>query len=87
MSTLCSVAVEGTSVEGRRVVVVDDVVRSGGQLLAMTRILRVAGALVTDALCVLERPLGGRLLLDEHRVTLHPLLTEADLPTGKGAVS
>ncbi|MEU0843598.1 phosphoribosyltransferase family protein [Streptomyces sp. NPDC005962] len=72
--------IEGTSVEGRRVVLVDDVVRSGGQLLAMTRILRITGAPVTDALCVLERPLGGRLLLHQHGVTLHPLLTEADLP-------
>ncbi|MFD8967315.1 phosphoribosyltransferase family protein [Streptomyces sp. NPDC059568] len=72
--------IEGTSVEGRRVVLVDDVVRSGGQLVAMTRILRVAGASVTDALCVLERPLGGRLLLDDHGVVLRPLLAEADLP-------
>lgn len=72
--------IEGTGVEGRRAVLVDDVVRSGGQLLAMTRILRIAGAPVTDALCVLERPLGGRLLLGEHDVALHPLLTEAGLP-------
>ncbi|MEU0660701.1 orotate phosphoribosyltransferase [Streptomyces lavendulocolor] len=79
--------IEGASVTGRQVVLVDDVVRSGGQLLAMTRILRVAGAPVTDALCVLERPLGGRLLLDEHGVTLHQLLTEADLPTREGAAS
>ncbi|MCR8575780.1 orotate phosphoribosyltransferase [Streptomyces sp. Isolate_219] len=79
--------IEGARVEGRRVVLVDDVVRSGGQLLAMTRILRVAGAPVTDALCVLERPLGGRLLLDEYGVTLHPLLTEGDLPAPSGAAS
>lgn len=79
--------IEGTDVTGRRVVLVDDVVRSGGQLLAMTRILRVAGAPVTHSLCVLERPLGGRLLLHEHGVALYPLLTEADLPTAKGAVS
>ncbi|UCM88003.1 orotate phosphoribosyltransferase [Streptomyces marincola] len=79
--------IEGSGVEGRRVVLVDDVVRSGGQLLAMARMLRVSGAPVTDALCVLERPLGGRLLLNEHSVRLHPLLTEADLSTGKGAAS
>ncbi|MGW2327801.1 orotate phosphoribosyltransferase [Streptomyces sp. NPDC001700] len=78
--------IEGTGVEGRRVVLVDDVVRSGGQLLAMTRILRVVGAPVADALCVLERPLGGRPLLHEYGVTLHPLLADADLPT-TGAAS
>ncbi|WP_089100518.1 orotate phosphoribosyltransferase [Streptomyces hyaluromycini] len=73
--------IEGAALDGRRAVLVDDVVRSGGQLLAMARTLRIAGAPVTDALCVLERPLGGRALLAEHRVTLHSLLTEADLPT------
>jgi orotate phosphoribosyltransferase len=78
--------IEGAPIEGRRAVLVDDVVRSGGQLLAMARMLRIAGAPVADALCVLERPLGGRLLLDENGIALHALLTEADLPT-KGAES
>lgn len=72
--------IEGTGVEGRRVVLVDDVVRSGGQLAGMARILRKAGAEVTDALCVLERPLGGRLLLEKQKMTLRPLLDERDLP-------
>ncbi|QMU74594.1 orotate phosphoribosyltransferase [Streptacidiphilus sp. PB12-B1b] len=72
--------IEGATVDGRRAVLVDDVVRSGGQLLTMARTLRMVGAPVTDALCVLERPLGGRMMLADHRVTLHALLTEADLP-------
>jgi orotate phosphoribosyltransferase len=74
---------EGTEPEGRQVVLVDDVVRSGTRLLTTTRVLRIAGARVTDALCVLERPLGGRTMLAEHRVTLHALLAEADLPSPK----
>ncbi|MFZ3499294.1 orotate phosphoribosyltransferase [Streptomyces sp. 5.8] len=73
--------IEGAALDGRRTVLVDDVVRSGGQLLAMAHTLRIAGAPVTDALCVLERPLGGRMLLAEHHVTLHTLLTETDLPS------
>ncbi|MFG2631897.1 phosphoribosyltransferase [Streptomyces sp. NPDC048473] len=50
------------AIQGRCVALVDDVVRSGGSLLTAARRLRIAGAKVTDALCVLERPLGGRLL-------------------------
>jgi orotate phosphoribosyltransferase len=73
--------IEGTPIEGRRAVLIDDVVRSGVQLLAMARMLRIAGAPVADALCVLERPLGGRLLLDENGIALHALLTETDLPS------
>jgi orotate phosphoribosyltransferase len=77
--------IEGADVEARRVVLVDDVVRSGGQLLAMARMLRVAGAPVADALCVLERPMGGRRLLAGHGIALHPLLGEADLPDMNGS--
>lgn len=78
--------IEGVDIAGRRAVLVDDVVRSGSQLLAMARMLRIAGAPVSDALCVLERPLGGRSLLDERGIALHPLLSEADPPTQTTAV-
>lgn len=74
---------EGTEIQGRRVVLIDDVVRSGASLLLAARRLRITGAKVTDALCVLQRPLGGAELLAEHRLALHPLLTEADLPVVK----
>lgn len=79
--------IEGADVDGRKVVLVDDVVRSGGQLLNSSRILRDAGGLATSALCVLERPLGGRQLLAEHGITLRSLLTEAEMPTPAGAES
>ncbi|MFG7940353.1 orotate phosphoribosyltransferase [Streptomyces cacaoi] len=72
--------IEGAATEGKQVVLVDDVVRSGGQLLTAARTLRIAGAKVTDALCVLERPLGGRRRLAEYHMALSPLLAEADLP-------
>jgi len=74
---------EGADIQGRRVVLVDDVVRSGASLLPAARRLRIAGAKVTDTVCVLESPLGGQVLLAEHRLALHPLLTEADLPAVK----
>ncbi|MDI6412274.1 MULTISPECIES: orotate phosphoribosyltransferase [Streptomyces] len=72
--------IEGTDIGGKQVVLVDDVVRTGSQLLTAARMLRITGARVTDALCLLERPLGGRRSLSEYRITLAPLLGEADLP-------
>ncbi len=74
---------EGADTGGRQVVLVDDVVRSGTQMLTTARTLRIAGARITGALCVLERALGGRTMLAEHNVTLRSLLTEADLPSPK----
>ncbi|TWF90924.1 orotate phosphoribosyltransferase [Kitasatospora viridis] len=79
--------IEGAAIDGRRTVLVDDVTRSGSQLLHMARLLRIAGGPVADALCVLERPLGGRELLAEHRVRLHALFAEADLPDPGGAAT
>ncbi len=73
--------IEGVDVAGVRVALVDDVVRSGGRLVAMARVLRGSGARVSAALCVLERPLGGRRLLTDHGVTLHQLLVESELTT------
>lgn len=79
--------IEGTGVEGRRVVLVDDVVRSGTQLAGMAHLLRTAGADVGHALCVLERPLGGWQRLREQQVHLRPLLQEPDLPKPREARS
>ena len=51
---------EGVSVEGRRVLIVEDVVTTGGQVLLSTADLRERGALVDAAVCVINRS-GGPL--------------------------
>ncbi|MCW1429399.1 adenine phosphoribosyltransferase [Novosphingobium sp. JCM 18896] len=46
--------------QGQRVVVLDDLLATGGTALAATQLLRKAGALVEDALFVIDLPdLGG----------------------------
>ena len=54
----CQLA-EGASVAGRRLLVVEDVVTSGGQVVASTTDLRQLGAVVSHALCVIDREAGG----------------------------
>lgn len=71
--------IEGRSVEGARVVLVDDVVRSGNQILRASERLRDAGATVVAAMCVLDRELGGRERLAQCGIELHALLTPATL--------
>ncbi|PJN22387.1 hypothetical protein CG736_28135 [Kitasatospora sp. CB02891] len=63
---------EGIGITVLRTVLIGDVVRSGSQFLAVARTLRMAGRPVTDAMCGLERPLGGRTVLAEHRVSAPP---------------
>jgi orotate phosphoribosyltransferase len=72
-------AAEGGEVAGRRVVLVEDVVTSGGAVLDAARLLRAAGAVVEHVLCVIDRQEGGRERLAEIGLTLVPVLTRADL--------
>jgi len=73
---------EGAEVAGRRVLVVEDVVTSGGQVVISTGELRKLGAHVDHALCVIDRQEGGAQALAADGITLRALLTREDLSAG-----
>lgn len=66
-------------VAGRRVLVVEDVVTSGGQIVLSTADLRSLGAQVDEALCVIDREQGGAEALVAEGIRLASLLTAGDL--------
>jgi orotate phosphoribosyltransferase len=70
---------EGAEVAGRRVLVVEDVVTSGGQVVISTGELRKLGAHVDHALCVIDRQEGGAAALADAGITLRALLNREDL--------
>jgi orotate phosphoribosyltransferase len=70
---------EGAPVEGRRVVIVEDVVTTGGQVALSARELVVRGAEVDTALCVLDRSGGHHDPLREVGITLISLFTALDV--------
>ena len=70
---------EGVSEPGERVLVIEDVVTTGGALIAAIEALRAAGLVVERALCVLDREEGGSEALGELGVALEPLFRRADL--------
>jgi orotate phosphoribosyltransferase len=70
---------EGAEVAGRRVLVVEDVVTSGGQVVISTGELRKLGAHVDHALCVIDRQEGGAAALAADGITLRALLLREDL--------
>jgi orotate phosphoribosyltransferase len=74
---------EGAAVEGRHVLVVEDVVTSGGQIVLSTADLRAAGAIVDSAVCVIDREEGGPAALAEAGVTLRALFTRTRLSAGR----
>jgi orotate phosphoribosyltransferase len=70
---------EGPDLKGRRVLVVEDVVTSGGQIIASTRDLRDLGALVDHAICVVDREEGAAAKLAAVDVRLDALFRRGDL--------
>lgn len=70
---------EGAEVAGRSVVVVEDVVTSGGQVVLSTRDLRALGARVEAAVCVIDREEGGLEALADAGIELRSVFTRSDL--------
>jgi orotate phosphoribosyltransferase len=70
---------EGIEITGRRLLVVEDVITSGGQVVKSTEQLRALGALVPSALCVIDRQAGSADTLATAQVTLSALFTKSQL--------
>jgi orotate phosphoribosyltransferase len=68
--------IEGADVDGRHVAVIDDTARSGQSLLHAARLLRLAGATVTTAVCVLDRQDGAAARLASQQIELRALVTD-----------
>jgi orotate phosphoribosyltransferase len=75
---------EGLEVGGRRLVVVEDVVTSGGAVVDACRALRDEGAEVDVAICVIDREAGGPANLAEVGVELRSLFTMTQLTRAAG---
>jgi orotate phosphoribosyltransferase len=70
---------EGGEVAGRRLVIVEDVVTTGGQLVLSAQDLRAEGAVVEHAVCVIDREGGGADVVGAEGISLHALFTMRDL--------
>jgi orotate phosphoribosyltransferase len=80
--------VEGGDVHGCRLLVVEDVVTTGGQVVLSTDDLRAAGATITDALCVVDRESGATEHLAASGIELRALFTMSELTAaGAGAAA
>ena len=79
----CKLA-EGGDVQGQRLVIIEDVVTSGGQIKLSVQELRSLGATVTDVMCVIDREAGGRSNLESEGLQLHPLFTMSELKQAMG---
>lgn len=74
----CRIA-EGMDIKDKKLLIVEDVVTSGGQIILSTEDLRKAGAIVENAICVIDREQGGPEKLLEAGIKLFPLFTMTEL--------
>jgi orotate phosphoribosyltransferase len=74
---------EGADVGDRDVLVVEDVVTSGGQVVSSAGDLRDLGARVRHALCVVDREEGGAGNLAAAGIELRALLRRTDLDAAR----
>jgi len=70
--------VEGILLPGNRVLLMDDLITSGGSLRRAVEAIRTEGGVVTDAIVLLDREEGGKENLVKDNVKLHYLLTTSE---------
>jgi orotate phosphoribosyltransferase len=82
----CKLA-EGQDVKGKRLVIVEDVVTSGGQIIMSVKDLRALGAVITDVICVIDRESDGRENLEKEGLAFQSLFTMSELQQAAAASS
>ncbi len=80
----CKLA-EGPDHSGRRVVLVEDVVTTGGAVRDAVTALRADGAVVDVVVCAIDRSPEGTHPLDDVGLEVRPVLTKADLDQAREA--
>jgi orotate phosphoribosyltransferase len=70
---------EGGDVAGRRLLIVEDVVTTGGQVVTSCWDLRALGAIAEHAVCVIDRESGGSQKLHDAGLQLHALFAMSEL--------
>jgi orotate phosphoribosyltransferase len=82
--------VEGATLDGRQVLLVEDLITDGGSKVGFLEAIVEAGGRVADALVLFDREQGGCALLARHGVTLHAatdLTTTLDAGVASGLLA
>lgn len=69
----------GETLQGKHVVLIDDVATSGGSILKAAEQIEAAGGIMKDAIVILDREQGADANLKERGIRLHALFTATDL--------
>ena len=70
---------EGADLNFKEIVLVEDIVSSGGAIIDAARMLRGDGITVDTAICVIDRETGGKEKLIQSGIRLISLMTASEL--------
>lgn len=79
----CKLA-EGGDIENKELVIIEDVVTSGGAIMDAVKELRSRGAIVNHVICVIDREGTGRENLEDLGLIFSPLFTQSELQSAAG---
>jgi len=71
--------VEGILISGEKVLIIDDLLTTGLTLKNAADVVRAEGGVVSDAVAFLDREEGGKQLLEQSGVKVHPLLNISEI--------
>lgn len=74
----CNLA-EGTTIKDKKVLIVEDVITSAGQVVISSAELRKLGAEISNAVCVIDREAGGKDNLTQKGIELKSLFTMSEI--------
>lgn len=74
---------EGPSMEGKNIVIIEDVITSGGQVILSAEDIRKTGAHILCTICVINRQQGGTEALEQAGIPLISLFTMEELKATK----
>jgi orotate phosphoribosyltransferase len=78
---------EGAEISGKRVLIIEDVITTGGQVILSAKDLREAGAVISQVLAVLDREQNGTEKLAAEGLQLRAAFTMAEIKEANLRVS
>lgn len=75
---------EGSELRGKKVLIIEDVITSGGQVVLSAEDIRNDGGNIIGCLCVIDRQQGGTEALHNAGIKLTPLFTMTELKQAAG---
>ena len=76
---------EGPSYDGKRIVLIEDVITTGGAVRDATNALRAGGAVVETVVCAIDRSPGEANPLEDVALEIRAVLTKAELDAARAA--